>query len=230
LVELLVVIAIIAVLAGFSVPAIASSLNSASKVKSAGNLKNFGAAMNTFVADNNGRLPGANGGSSGTLSGISPIAKSSAANSLQVQLMAYLEKDRPAGNSWANFFMKSLAYPAWQKFNKGISDNGVPAYIACQSYPLPDGTAVSPFGGPNGTDLPMTMFQLQSKLAQIPAGQTKPYAVIETDQALYERVTWNTPGWKNKLPSTPLHRELRNVLYFDGSVQSVPVTNFPYCW
>jgi len=230
LIELLVVIAIIAILASVSFPAIASAMTSASKAKSAGNLKNFGVAMHSFVADNNGRLPGANGGSSGTLSGISPIAKSSSANSLQVQLMTYLEKERPSGNSWGSFFMKSLAYPAWEKFNKGTADNGVPSYIACQSYKLPDGSSISPFGGPEGTNIPFTLLQMQTRLTQMPLGQSKPYAVIETDQALYQRVTWNNPGWKSKLPSTPLHREVRNVLYFDGSVQAVSATNSPYCW
>lgn len=230
LVEILVVIAIIATLAAVAVPSFNSARRSASRAKSAANLKNFALAMQTFGADNNGFLPGANGGSAGTLSGISPVAKSGSANSLQVQLMDYLERDRPSGNSWGTFFMKSLAYPEWQTFNKGTNDNQIPAYLACQSYRLPDGTSFSPFGGPGKTDLPMRAVAVHALLSKVPVDQPKPYAVIEVDQPLFNAATWNNPGWKKNLPPSALHGGVRNVLYFDGSVSPVATNKQPCPW
>ncbi len=229
LVEILVVIAIIAVLAALAIPSLSASRLSASRAKSAGNLKNFGAAMYTYAADNNGMMPGADGGSAGTLSGISPIAKSAAANSLQVQLMTYLEKERPSGNKWGTFFMKSLAYPAWQSFNEGTADKQIPAYVACQSYALPDGTKFSPFGGPAKTQLPMRTIAVQAKLSSIPLDQPKPYAVIEVDQEILTTIS-SSASWKKNLSTNALHRKVRNVLYFDGSVATVATSNQPKPW
>jgi prepilin-type N-terminal cleavage/methylation domain-containing protein/prepilin-type processing-associated H-X9-DG protein len=229
LVEILVVIAIIALLAALAIPSFNSARLSASRAKSAGNLKNFGAAIYTFAADNNGMMPGADGGNAGTLSGISPIAKSAAANSLQVQLMTYLEKERPSGNMWGTFFMKSLAYPAWQGFNKGTSDNQIPAYVACQSYVLPDGSTISPFGGPAKTQRPMRTAALQDKLSSIPSDQPKPYAVIEVDQEILS-VLGSSASWRKNLPTNALHGKVRNVLYFDGSVATVGTSNQPKPW
>lgn len=228
LVELLVVIAIIAILAAIAVPAFSSAQFSASRAKSAGNLKNFGAAMYSFVADNNGMMPGPANGN--TLSRISPHASSGSANGLEVQLMTYLEKERPSGNSWGTFFMKSLAYPAWQSLNKGTGDNGIPCYLACQAYPMPDGTVFSPFGAQGGVK-PMSAVALQSKLSQFTADQIKPYALIELDQSLFNTaVTWVSPGWKSRLSTNALHGKARNVLYFDGSVAAVSVDRKPLPW
>lgn len=229
MVEILVVIAIIALLAAVAIPSLNASRLSASRAKSAGNLKNFGAAMYTYAADNNGMMPGADGGSSGTLSGISPIAKSSAANSLQVQLMTYLEKERPSGNKWGTFFMKSLAYPAWQSFNGGTEDNQIPGYVACQSYTLHDGSKFSPFGGPAKTQLPMRMVAMQAKLSSIPSSEPKPYAVIEVDQDILT-IIGSSASWKKNLSTNALHGKVRNVLYFDGSVAAVATNNQPKPW
>lgn len=229
LIEILVVIAIIAILAAVALPAFNGSRLAASRAKSAGNLKNFGAAIYTFAADNNGLMPGADGGNAGTLSGISPIAKSAAANSLQVQLMTYLEKERPSGNNWGTFFMKSLAYPAWQSFNKGTSDKQIPAYLACQSYALPDGSTFSPFGGPAKTQVPMRTIAVQAKLSSIRSDQPKPYAVIEVDQEVLS-LLGSSAGWKKNLSTNALHGKVRNVLYFDGSVATVATSNQPQPW
>jgi len=228
LVELLVVIAVIGILAAFAIPAFSSAQVSASRGKSAGNLKNFGAAMYSFVADNNGMLPGPANGN--TLSRISPHANSGSANGLEVQLMTYLERERPSGNSWRTFFMKSLAYPAWQSLNRGTNDNGIPSYLACQSYPMPDGTVLSPFGAQGGVK-PMSVTALQSKLAQFSPAQSKPYAAVELDQLLFTTgVTWASPGWKSRLSTNALHGKVRNALYFDGSVSAVPVDRKPLPW
>jgi prepilin-type N-terminal cleavage/methylation domain-containing protein/prepilin-type processing-associated H-X9-DG protein len=229
LVETLVVVAIIALLAGIVVSASRSSLSMASRAKSAANLKNFGIAMFNYAADNNDFLPGSTGGNAGTLSGISPLAKSGAANSLQVRLMPYLEKDRPGGN-WGTYFMKSLSYPAWLEFNGGTNDNRTPAYLGCQSYEMPDGTSISPFGGPSPTIGPMRLAALHERLSQIPPGQSKPYAVIEVDLMLYDALTWRQPSWLANLPSNALHGSARNVLYFDGSVSAVATNKKPYPW
>jgi prepilin-type N-terminal cleavage/methylation domain-containing protein/prepilin-type processing-associated H-X9-DG protein len=229
LVELLVVIAILAVLAGLAVPAFSSSSRSASLAKSVSNLKGFGTAMHSFAADNSGSLPGATGTNRGTLMGVSPIAKSSAANSLQVQLMNYLEKERPRGDNWGVFFMKSLAYPEWQKFNKGTNDNQIPAYLACQSYRLPDGSSISPFGGPAPMQRPMRSVALSAVLSGIPPDQPKPYALIEVDQQLLSALGLN-PGWRRNLPTNAHHGRVRNVLYFDGSVAAVPTNQLPKPW
>jgi len=219
LVELLVVISILGLVVGLSLPVVGKARQAASRGVSASNLKNFAAAMMSYATDNGGSLPGA----SNTLSGISPIAKDNAANSLQVQLMDYLEKERPPGNKWGTYFMKSISYPAWLSYNKGTNDRQIPAYIACQSYPDSQLGTISPFGGPDNS-LPM-------RLSQIPQGSTnRPYAVIETDQKLYNAVQWNNPGWKKNLSANPLHGSVRNVLYFDGSVQAVPVDKTPYPW
>lgn len=220
LVELLVVITIIGLLAGLSIPAIGKARQTSSRGISAGNLKNLATAIFSYAGENDGSLPGG----STTLSGISPIAKASAANSLQVQLMDYLDKNRPSGNSWGSYYLKSLSYPAWLTFNKGTNDRQIPAYIACQDYPDGQGGSISPFGGGKASNSPM-------KLLQLPSGGTnRPYAVIETDQKLYSSVTWNTPSWRANLSSNALHGAVRNVLYFDGSVQAVSVDKTPYPW
>lgn len=220
LVELLVVISIIGLLAGLSIPAISKARQTASRGVSAGNLKNFSTAMLSYAADNGGSLPGGNT----TLSGISPIAKASAANSLQVQLMDYLDKSRPSGNNWGTYFLKSLSYPTWLSFNKGTNDRQIPAYIACQDYPDEQGGTFSPFGGGKASNSPMRLAQLSFQ------GTNRPYAVIECDQKLYNSVAWNAPSWKANLPVNPLHGSVRNVLYFDGSVQAVLVNQAPYPW
>lgn len=214
------VVAIIGLLAGLTIPAIGKARQTASRGVSASNLKNFAAAMFSYASENGGSLPGGDS----TLSGISPIAKSSAQNSLQVQLMDYLDKSRPSGNTWGTYFLKSLSYPAWLSFNKGTNDRQIPAYIACQDYPDEQVGIFSPFGGGKASNTPM-------KLAQLPSGGTnRPYAVIETDQKLYDSIKWNDPSWKKNLSTNALHGTVRNVLYFDGSVQAVSLTKKPYPW
>lgn len=58
LIELLVVIAIIAILAALIVPAVGRSIARANVAKSTGNLRQIGAAVGIYAADNNGLIPG----------------------------------------------------------------------------------------------------------------------------------------------------------------------------
>lgn len=232
LIELLVVVAIFGVLAAIALTAVSGMRASASKTSSVGNLKNFAAAMHAYTADN-GKFPGSDQGNQGTLHGISPIAKANAANSLQVQLMSYLQVERPAGNSWGTFFLKSLSYPAWYSFNRGTNDNSSPSYVACQNYTLPDGTSFSPFGGSSASSLPMTPARVQAALDQFRGRNDKPYLVIEADQLLYNSLktaTGANPSWKKNLSTNALHGKVRNVLYFDGSVRAVSTNQTPYPW
>jgi len=57
LIELLVVIVIVGLLAGLAVPAILNGLERAIQVKCTNNLRQIGAAMQLYVADNNGNYP-----------------------------------------------------------------------------------------------------------------------------------------------------------------------------
>ena len=58
LVELLVVVAIIAVLAALAIPAISSASLKAKQSATASKLKGIGVALNLYVGENDGRLPG----------------------------------------------------------------------------------------------------------------------------------------------------------------------------
>ena len=222
LVELLVVVSIIGLLSGLALPAISSARKSGSKAVSAGNLRNLGLAIFSYVSDNDGYLPGA----SNCLTGVSPFAKGTSQNSLQVKLITYLEKDfRPSGTAWT-FYTKCLAYPAWVAFNKGTNDNSSPPYVLCQDYPDGAGAVFSPFGGGTVGGNEMKMTKVQELMGSL---TKKPYAVIETDQLLYKKLTWNNPSWKGNLSQNPMHGKVRNVLYFDGHVEAV-ATNNPLPW
>lgn len=65
LVELLVVIAIIAILAALAIPAAQKMLARGSSAKCMANMKSIGAAVSSFIADNNGAFPRGGWGDSG---------------------------------------------------------------------------------------------------------------------------------------------------------------------
>jgi len=204
LIELLIVVAIIGILVALAFPGSQKMIASADKVRCINNLRQIGTAISLYGGDNQGSLPGPCDNSIRTTYRINN-------NDLGAFLAPYWNLP-PADTVTRD--APPLMCPAWKrKVNatggkcywnpariKGYYDaNGLPMYC--------------PFKG--GSNSPMRM---QAVLSIPGFVASKQWMIQDFDQGNYTQAV--VPGQA----ATPVHDSVRNVLFFDLHVESVPTT------
>jgi prepilin-type N-terminal cleavage/methylation domain-containing protein len=218
LIELLVVIAIIAIFAGLLLPAFGKVLATLDRTKCTSNLRQLGAAISSYVADNDGRLPGP------LWVWQNPYYHGSDYGVLGTVLAKYLGLTIPDDDRTA--LAEVLVCPAWQR--------GSP-YLELEEYimnsevgpdkinPWGDAEVVDKNGGVQGVD---------------PQGRDRPRPVASLDVPL--STTWAMQDYDQDSSRPPMclptvndgrypgiaphavHGNVRNNLYFDFHVAAAP--------
>lgn len=220
LVELLVVVAIIAVLAALAIPAISSASLKAKQSATASTLKGIGVALNLYVGENDGRLPGP------TTFAILPIARNPSSSSDTPHLGAYLAPylGHPANSN--RTICKALQNPALSKEAQNNTNLQLAQFvtsISTSTNQLED----NPLWGIGNGGVSPTTFAIaaaatnQPKRVQSLSSKAMRAAIITTA----DRQSWISAqaNW-NLLPATGSFGGKRLWLFLDGSV-SGPVTN-----
>jgi prepilin-type N-terminal cleavage/methylation domain-containing protein len=247
LIELLVVIAIIAVLAALAFPSVSRMLTSGSAAKITSNLRQTGAALSTYIGDNNMRMPATGTTSSGEAVsyGLQPsthswfriIAEnhkgSGAYNDPGTRLAAHLARYAGVtGSAGTETKLDILSDPLWAS---EVRKNGGPtdAYWMQPPFVLRPqiarsrnpGLAVDlyPFGRDGQQSSSLKPADTYTKISSsIPASRT--WAVIQSDRELIKEsggmLTSGMVG--EKAPAKPVLGTHRIALMFDWSVQRIP--------
>lgn len=218
LVEMLIVIAIIAVLAALLFPAIGSLTRKSQGTACSNNLRQIGVAMNLYLADNQGTLPGTLWGSA---FGQQPYVYdanngSSIGRTLGRWLQPYLESKASANGSWEE--SKMFKCPVFMKaLPSGFSRADPKPYVANNGD---DGSIVDelgnklrPFGLANGAN-PMRLLAMADRKALSQLWMLQDLDTLNLASGA------SAPRW---IPPTPVHGNVRNTLFFDWHVEPVRV-------
>jgi prepilin-type N-terminal cleavage/methylation domain-containing protein len=231
LIELLVVIAIIAIFAGLLFPAFGKVLATLDRTKCASNLRQVGVALGSYVADNNGYLPGP------LWVWQNPYYHSSDYGVLGTVLAKYLGLTILADNQTA--LAEVLVCPAWKRGFPYVDDEqfimnsevGKTSDNPTGINPWGDAEIVVDNGGvqgvdPLGGDRPRPIASLD-----VPLSTT--WAIMDYDQDS-SKPPWNYPKVDDTrypgIVAHPVHgyypndpnKAVRNALYFDFHVAVVP--------
>jgi prepilin-type N-terminal cleavage/methylation domain-containing protein/prepilin-type processing-associated H-X9-DG protein len=210
LIELLVVITIIGILAALLFPVFGDIRKSAEKTKCASNMRQIGFAFNQYISDFNDTYPGP--AWCGTGAGYRRGEQN-----LTTYLAPYM--GLTPGSTWqrADIWM----CPGWVRVKQPAANNTNPGpiYLRNGTVRLPNGQNVDPCSHPyNSTPIP--------KNASILANCTATALLMQdADQEvgggnLAERMNWSVLP-----PLVPVHRNVRNYLYYDGHVEAILATH-----
>jgi prepilin-type N-terminal cleavage/methylation domain-containing protein/prepilin-type processing-associated H-X9-DG protein len=213
LIEVLVVVLIIAVLAAFSMMAIANMRRSASSAVCVMKMSQIGSALIIYVQERNGRLP--TSPSYGTLFvGQGPWYNRDDRR-LQRHLGEYLgARESSTWSTQASLmtFDSSFAWPALLADGKP----GASSVLLNTSVKYRGGDTESTISPWSGTKPDGGTYQGRMLDNILDPGKAKVF--FEVDQKN------TTAGWKNLQPPEPIHGKYRNCLYFDWHVDRIPAT------
>jgi prepilin-type N-terminal cleavage/methylation domain-containing protein/prepilin-type processing-associated H-X9-DG protein len=249
LIELLVVVAIIAILAGLLLPAFARMQILTDRAKCASNLRQVGAAINAYVGEHDGYLPGP------LWTWQNPWYKPSDYGGLGYHLLKYL-KLTFAADIEQSLKADVLMCPAWQrgapysendKFVQYVMNThpGATCKDGCPDTPNPKEGCIDPWGDalirykngnqpdddPFAGDKPQPLASLPSKNNDgnsISASTI--WAMQDYDQQSSSSATCPTMPPVDKadvFPSVvpnPVHKDVRNALFFDFHVEAIKVS------
>lgn len=219
LVELLTVIAILGILAGILIPVVGKVRAAARQSTCANNLRQVGIALNAYIADNRGSLPGYDKikDKDGTFYGLNRFASprwwtenGQATRDLSSQLLPYLAMS-PAANI-SNGVVPLLICPAHPTAEPS---NPQTCYYMGIRVRKTDDTLARPFAYQGKPSL---------KLHDI-AAPSKAVALFDLDAPFLVSLS---QGAVSGAPSEPAHGSTRNVLYFDGHVAAIAADINPH--
>lgn len=213
LVELLVVIAIIGVLTALLLPALGNMHTAALKTGCAGNLRQIGVAMQSYIADHEGRLPGP---MYSGMYGCYTSANALYGNQMSMYLGPYMNLPEPTTKSVSAPIFMCPAYKA-----------SMPGYPIGPSYMntynlISNNWTVSAWGRPDSSGAPNTFNQTPLTMAAVTSAinPATTWAVQDADQG---KDSYNSTA--PQFPQKPVHKKVRNRLFFDFHVEAVPVTD-----
>ncbi|WP_425607157.1 type II secretion system protein [Coraliomargarita algicola] len=204
LIELLCVIAVVGILATILLPLLSSARVRASSAVSSSNLRSIGVAMQMYMHEHKGYLPG-------------PITNaqfasysSSLDKGLTYFLGTYLDAPEPTKTSQV---LSCFTFPAYLDYDPNMKG---PSYFATTSAKI-NGRTRNPWGyassDPDKVGSPSQVFYVND------LDSNATMLLTEIDQQSPQ--VNGSEGWYTKLSPTPLHKSHRNQLFLDGSVRSV---------
>lgn len=231
LVELLVVIAIIAILVALALPVLGKMRSKADLAAGVSNLRQVGAAIQSYANDNEQMLPK-------VYSGQGVIYYDGAPNTpntftLGNKLWSYLNLPAPKNSAQE---AKILGNPAYYRTRPSATS---PALFLNYQVPAPSptfkGEVFTPWGDPSPYPPSFPLGKEPKNvpfLAQNPSGLSKLWAAVDVDKTLAQSPPLGTPtftgaGWYSQLPAKPVYGSAHTYLYFDWSVRVVPVGQNP---
>ncbi len=231
LIELLVVIAIIAILAALLLPALAAAKAKAQQTNCMNNLKQLGIAMQLYVDENNGYLPGP------LLRGIQAGYNAQTANMPINYIYTYLSLQSPANYPTTSALNKTysiMTCPVQIQYSSANTTSVLPGNRVTytdRGEIIPADETSRPFGYPAGATPPIAGAPFPThKLLDLTSytnNLSGCYAIRDVDQILDNP---NAPGagaWYDQITPTAAHGgNIRNVIYFDWHAQAVNGTNY----
>lgn len=210
--ELLVVVAIMAILLTILLSVLDLSATKMHQTQCVSNLRHIGTAILTYANDHGGRLPGP--GPGGIAAGYQKSNFSSPAH-LSHHLLPYMEAPTPAGDKEI-LLLSAFVCPASMPYLNasdqqwGKTYSQVPSrYKGVPNITDANGAMVYPFGYKAGND--PDAWHDAPLLAEINY-PSRTFAVLDR---------------RNLAPGVDSgHRDYRNVLFLDGHVRSIPLSDF----
>lgn len=225
LIELLVGIAVVGLLAALLIPAANKALTRVRATGCASNLRQIHIAIRLYANEHDGWLPGPSG------MGQSPRYYYSPPNispNLAGLLHDYLPSTRREPEAGANrWFNPVFACPGWMA--AGGQNLPEPGSSLSTSYILnlnpwptwPDASKLYPFGSTNDSQAGGSTHKLV-ELSRFPLART--WMLVDADNA-FAKEALNWGGWSHWL-DTSVHGQIHNVLFYDGHVESLTVSQF----
>ncbi|QYY37406.1 type II secretion system protein [Ruficoccus sp. ZRK36] len=207
LIELLAVIAIMAVLMAILIPMGRSVRAAADDAGCASNLRQIGTAVQLYVNENSGYLPGP----SWSAISVQYSPRADIQNTtygirynLFTHLVPYLSHLSQTG---ARTY-EELACPGWRR---EATDLTKPCYIAQDTLRDSKGVTFRPWGNAGSGEAPSeSVYQIESP--------SSTWAIRDVDKGNFSNTS---SSYYSSLPDRPVHGDHRNVLYFDWHVGSV---------
>jgi prepilin-type processing-associated H-X9-DG protein len=210
LIDILVVIAVVAILGAVLLPAWTRSKQKAHDTACLSNLKQLGRALQMYIDDNEGHLPGP------LWSGMQASADATSSEEFLYYTAPYLGVP-PLTEQAA--VIPAAACPGYMNAAPGIryvrDMEGRICYLLNPGFGSAQGPPVRPFGYPKPSQPPLERSQLSHY-----GPPAELFAISDADK---RNVTDPSVSWWPDLPSKPVHGATRNQLFFDGHAAAVRV-------
>jgi len=216
LVEVLVGIGIIAALAALLLPVLSSTVESANSTKCISNLRSIGPALASYIGENSGTLPGPLLPSQGPRYNM---VSGTYAAYLADFLYPYLNIPEPSPGGLPALATARRMAPMFYcpSFAKAAKDNFPnPYFVRWKIAAL--GTSKPPWGS---YDAPPPQYPMRYLAIPEPA---KTWAICDIDQKCPDLPA---VSWSGSIPPQPIHRGVRNALFFDGHVAKIAEDGTP---
>jgi len=201
-VELLIVAGLVALLLALSVPLFSSMRQRTDAAACNANFRSVSRALQHYVADHDGRLPGPLYQGQGQLYRVAGTVD----YQLATAVSDYLSLSPPTKGEKYERIADAFACPAWRKAT-GLANGHI---YALQIVP----SQSPPFGNPNGA----TPLKPQKITAVLSPATT--WAMVEMDWRLFSGAS--SYNGKETVAPRPVHGSIRHLLFFDGHVEAQP--------
>ncbi|MEM8550042.1 MAG: prepilin-type N-terminal cleavage/methylation domain-containing protein [Verrucomicrobiota bacterium] len=216
LVELITATALITILAGIIVGVLGSARDRADATKGMSILRNNGAALNLYLADNGTRLPGP----------LWPgqIAYYDPANLSNGRIVNMLKDYLDIPDYTAASVIEAFVPPAYTAVmaEEGLQSSSARVYVMNTPISV-DAVDYQPFGFPGTSSNPDSRTG-PLRMNALPPDVTETWAMMDADQ---QHPNVSGRPWGNSTPTEPIYGKFRHALFFDGRVERIEIDDTP---